>query len=332
MRLLQSNFKLTKNSEIAIECNPSYLDFPDINQLAEIGFNRISLGVQDTQERVLLAVNRRKSKHPLKDLISYIKGKKISVNIDLIYGLPLQTVKSFIETVKEIVEYKPNRIVTFSYAHIPSLKPAQKALEVYGLPSANEKLEMLINSGKEIELSGYTAIGFDHYALPEDDLTHALKNRQLHRNFQGYCTRETTGDVYAIGATAISQWPNGYFQSIKTTSDYIHQIHEGQWACWRGYILNDNEKLIGNVIKEILCNQYLDWKMIAHTHKLTIDKAKDICNFKETLLIPMIEDGLLEYSKDILNVNPSGRLFLRNIAMLFDPLLEQNSQNYSRTV
>ena len=180
-------------AEIAIECSPAYLEFSSIDQLAEMGFNRMSLGIQDFRDDVLEVVNRRAPKHPVKEVVNYMRTKGFKgINLDFIYGLPLQTIESFSETVKKALEIKPDRMVTFSYAHVPSVKEAQKELEKIGLPDAKVKMAMLVTTIGQMQEAGYIPIGIDHFARPDDELAKAFLNKKLHRNFQGYCTVETT--------------------------------------------------------------------------------------------------------------------------------------------
>ena len=202
MAVIHQHFQFIANPEIAMECHPAMLDARYIDALVKSGFNRISLGIQDFNLKVLENVNRDAPVIPVEELVAMIRShKNIGVNFDFIYGLPHQDVKSFTETMERAARISPDRLVTFSYAHIPWIKKAQKILEVRGLPQASEKLEMFEAAYNVLTQSGYKAIGLDHYARENDDLFVAVKNRTLHRNFQGYCTRETTGQVYAFGAT-----------------------------------------------------------------------------------------------------------------------------------
>ena len=185
MDCIKEIFVIDEKAEIAMECSPAYLDYTHIDQLAEMGFNRMSLGIQDFREDVLKAVNRLASKHPVKELVAYLRAKGFhGINLDFIYGLPLQTVKSFAETLRQAIDIRPDRIVTFSYAHVPWVKEAQKQLETIGLPSADEKMTMLINTIRQMEKSGYISIGIDHFALPDDELARHLNIRNCTGTFR----------------------------------------------------------------------------------------------------------------------------------------------------
>lgn len=242
MDYIKSIFILDKNAEIAMECSPAYLEFSHIDQLSEMGFNRVSLGIQDFREDVLKAVNRQAPRHSVKDLVNYlhIKGFR-GINLDFIYGLPLQTIKSFSETLEKAIEIRPDRIVTFSYAHVPWVKQAQKQLEKIGLPGADEKMEMYLNGIEQMQKAGYTFLGIDHFVLPDDDLALAYKNKKLHRNFQGYCTLETTGQVYGFGSSSISQLWGAYAQNFKDFPKYIELIEKNGYAIERGYKLKRDD-------------------------------------------------------------------------------------------
>jgi oxygen-independent coproporphyrinogen III oxidase len=236
MDLIREIFIIGEKAEIAMECSPSYLEYSHIDQLAEMGFNRMSLGIQDFREDVLKAVNRLAPKYPVKDFVDYLRTKGFrGINLDFIYGLPLQTPASFTETLQQAIDIRPDRIVTFSYAHVPWVKQAQKQLEKIGLPSPEDKMEMLVNSIAQLEQEGYLSIGIDHFVLPDDDLAQAFLNKKLHRNFQGYCTLETTGQVYGFGASSIGQFYGAYAQNLKDFPKYIEAVETSGYAIERGY-------------------------------------------------------------------------------------------------
>ena len=330
---LYDEFEFASFYEMAIECNPAHLEFKHIELLKKFGFNRISLGIQDFRNDVLEAINRKPSKHPVEEIVSKIKSEGFTgTNIDLVYGLPLQTVKSFKNTVERAIELKTERLVTFSYAHVPSVLPRQKILEKIGFPSSNDKASMYENSYKKFVNSGYISIGMDHYSLPEDEFAVALKNKNLHRNFQGYCTRETTGQVYAFGASAISQLNSAYSQNIKNAAQYIKSIESNNLAIFRGYSVTKEQKVIRDVINNLMCNYYVDFNDIANNNEISIDKLYEIIDFSYENFYDFIEDGILEIDNDKVHVFENGRLFTRNIAMKFDPLVKKNIGTYSKTI
>lgn len=330
---IKKHFTIADNAEIAMECSPAYLEFSHIDKLAQMGFNRISLGVQDFDDKVLEIVNRKGSKHPVKELISYCREKGFKgINLDLIYGLPMQTVDSFLDSVNKAIDADPDRIVTFSYAHVPWVKEAQKILEKVGLPQPEEKMQMLISSYNLLLQNGFVSIGMDHYAKPHDDIAIALKNKKLHRNFQGYCTLETTGQVYGFGSSSISQIYSGYSQNEKNVDKYLARIENGELPIERGYKLSEKEQIRKYTINQIMCNNYLDFDEAANKFNIKIKDFKEIIEFDEEKFKDFIDDRLLQIDKNRININDKGRLVVRNIAMALDPALSTSEMQYSKTV
>ena len=333
MNVIHSNFSFTEKPEIAMECHPAMLDANYIDALVKSGFNRLSLGIQDFNLKVLKNVNRDPSVIPVEELVQMIRSHgNIGVNLDFIYGLPFQDVKSFSETIEKAVKISPDRLVTFSYAHVPWIKKAQKILEVRGLPQANEKLAMFEAANQILTQNGYKPIGLDHYAKADDELNIALENRTLHRNFQGYCTRETTGQVYAFGATGISQLESAYAQNAKDTNQYVAQIESGNFFIEKGYNLNKTEKIIKHVINEIMCNYYLSWNEAAQKFEVLEDDIKATVELEESQLQNFMADGLLDYNSKEIIVTKQGRFFVRNIAASFDPNLKKATKKFSKSL
>ncbi|MDA3952381.1 MAG: oxygen-independent coproporphyrinogen III oxidase [Bacteroidales bacterium] len=333
MQVIYKTFTVDKKAEIAMECSPAYLEFEDIASLKEIGFNRLSLGVQDFNENVLKIVNRQASKHPIEDLVSTMKDLGFEgVNIDLIYGLPGQTPESFTLSIERAIKISPDRIVTFSYAHVPWVKSAQKQLEKIGLPSPEGKLEMFGIAYNLLTQNGYISIGMDHYAKPNDELSLALKNKKLHRNFQGYCTKETTGQIYGFGSSSISQMYGAYTQNQKNTYKYIEDIEKNGLSIERGYELNNNDLICRSVINEIMCNGFLDFDSIASEFSISTEEIKKIVDYDPSKLDQFKENNLLSIDDGKIKLNPEGFFVVRNIAMEFDPLLNVGEDKYSKTV
>ncbi len=333
MLLIKEKFIIDQHAEIAIECSPAYLDYSHIDQLAEMGFNRMSLGIQDFRADVLNAVNRQQPKLPVKDVVNYLRSKGFTgINLDFIYGLPLQTVDSFKETMEKAIEIKPDRIVTFSYAHVPWVKEEQLKLEKIGLPQPKEKMEMLINNIQQLQDAGYEAIGIDHFAHPDDQLAKAFKNKRLHRNFQGYCTLETTGQVYGFGASSISQLWGAYAQNQKGIIQYMEAIEKEGYAIERGYALSIKQQIVRSVINSIMCNGLLIFEEIATQFKMTADEIKTIINYDPKKLTQFEKDELISISDEGIRISENGRMIGRNIAMAFDPDLKQGETIYSKTV
>ncbi len=333
MDVIHANFSFIEKPEIAMECHPAMLDDDYITALVKSGFNRLSLGIQDFNLKVLENVNRDPSVIPVEELVKMIRSHgNIGVNLDFIYGLPFQDVKSFSETMERAVQISPERLVTFSYAHVPWIKKAQKILEVRGLPEANEKLAMFLAANKILTQNGYKPIGLDHYSKAGDELNQALENRALHRNFQGYCTRETTGQVYAFGATGISQLESAYAQNAKDTNEYVAQIESGNFFIEKGYKLNKTEKIIKHVINEIMCNYYLSWTEAAQKFQVSEEELKKTVELEESRLDEFVADGLMNYNSNEITVSHSGRFFVRNIAASFDPNLKNAAQKFSKSL
>ena len=318
---------------MAIECSPAYFSLKNVDQLKDYGFNRISIGLQEFDEKILKAINRKPSKIAIEDIINKIKNTGFSgTNIDLVYGLPLQTIEGFNAAVKKAIELDVDRIATFSYAHVPSVIPRQKVLEKYKFPSAKEKATMYNNAYEMFKKSGYQPIGMDHFAKPNDDLSVALKNQELHRNFQGYCTLKTTGQVYGFGASSISQLYSSYSQNEKNAMKYIKQIENNKFATFRGYSLNKKEKIIRKIINEVMCNYYVDLSEVADRFKIKLQEIIELTSFSKDKFRDFIEDGVLEINNNKVKINTKGRIVIRNIAMRFDPLMNNNINSYSKTI
>ena len=330
---LKQCFNLSEEYEMAIECSPAHLDYKHIELLKSFGFNRISLGIQDFNNEVLDAINRRRPKHPIKKIINKIHSEGFTgTNIDLVYGLPLQTVENFNKTIEKAIELNTDRIVTFSYAHVPSILPRQKILENLGFPAAEDKAKMYENAYKKFTKAGYVAIGMDHFCRPDDEFYIALNNNQLHRNFQGYCTTKTTGQVYGFGASSISQLFSAYSQNVKNAAQYIKKINEKNTAVLRGYKLDKNEKIIRDIINSIMCNYYVDFSEISEKFKTDIVSIKKIINFSEESLRDFTDLNIMEIKNDKITISHNARLFIRNIAMKFDPQLSKKIGTYSKTI
>lgn len=333
MDTIRSNFKIEPFAEVAIECSPAYLEFEHIDQFADMGFNRMSLGIQDFREDVLEVVNRRPPKHPVKEIVDHLRVNGFKgINLDFIYGLPLQTVESFAATIEKALDIKPDRLVTFSYAHVPWVKEAQKKLEEVGLPGPDTKISMLVQTIEMMQSAAYIPIGIDHFARPDDELAKAYKNKKLHRNFQGYCTLETTGQVYGFGASSITQLWGAYAQNHKGITEYINAIEKDGFAIERGFALNKKQQVVRAVINSIMCNGVLRFDEIAEQFSMNMTEIKNILHFDADRFAGFIEDGLIEMDDKKIIVSEKGQMVARNIAMTLDPDLKVGDSVYSRTV
>jgi oxygen-independent coproporphyrinogen-3 oxidase len=333
MALFFEHFQFIEQPEIAMECHPAHLNFEYVDRLVKSGISRISLGVQDFESKVMETVNRDESVIPIAELIAYIKTKgNISVNLDFVYGLPFQTPESFTTTIKQAIAANPDRLAIFSYAHVPWLKKAQQALEKYNLPDADQKIKLFQIAYQELTKSGYVAIGLDHFAKPSDELCQALSTKTIHRNFQGYCTRETTGQVYAIGVSGISQLENAYLQNTKDLSVYAKAIDEGRLPVEKVYFVNTEEKIIREVINELMCNNYVSLPTIASMFKIDLDELKTILTFEEETIKQFEKEGLLVYKENTIEITDEGKFFMRNIAASFDPKMKANEKTFSKAL
>ncbi len=331
--LVLSQFNTIDRPEVAIECNPAYTGEAYISGLLKAGFNRFSFGIQDFDSRILRDLNRDPAAG-IERLASLIKGydNNISINFDFIYGLPGQTAVSFSESIARAASIRPDRIVTFSYAHVPWLKKHQQILVRKGLPGAGEKMKMFLSALDILTGQGYRQIGLDHFILPEDDLYKAFESHELHRNFQGYCTRRTTGQVYAFGVTAISQLEKGYSQNTRDIDEYINSAEVDRLAVERGYRLNQEEIIIREVITELMCNKYVNFNDLSERNHFPERLAGLLPEQAGKRLKDMEADGLLVYDGKSIEVSETGGFFIRNIASAFDPELSDQKQNYSRNV
>lgn len=333
MDWIRQYFRLSPQAEVAMECSPAYLDYSHIDQLAEMGFNRISLGIQDFREDVLKVVNREAPRHPVKEVVDYLRSKGFrGINLDFIYGLPLQTLDSFRETIDQAIAIRPDRIVTFSYAHVPWVKEAQKQLETIGLPDANDKMNLFLQATAQLKEAGYCAIGIDHFTLPDDDLTKAFHSKQLHRNFQGYCTLETTGQVYAFGSSSISQLWGAYAQNHKSITKYMELIETTGTAIERGYLLSREEQVVRAAINAIMCNGLLNLDDLAADFQMEVEVLKQLLRFDAAKFDLIIADELMQLNNHEIRLTEKGFLCARNIAMALDPALKSGEGIYSKTV
>lgn len=329
---LLSNFKTIEDPEIAIECHPGYLTEEDWLDLTETGFNRYSLGVQDFNTKVLKTVNRRPALLPMETIFSVLRGTGARINLDFIYGLPFQSAASFGETIEKAIDLEPDRLVTFSYAHVPWVNKQQLILEKAGLPSTEEKSKMFEQASGLLHEAGYRSIGLDHFVRPEDELYTALHDHKLHRNFQGYCTRRTTGQVFAFGVTGISQLNSAYAQNSKEISTYMARIDAGELATCKGYALNEDEQIAREIIESLMCNYSIDWKELSARLSLPIETLKQATSYCENQLLNFANDGLITYNEEGLQMTKEGTLFVRNVAASLDKLMLHNTKSFSKPV
>lgn len=332
MAVFYENFDFIDDVEIAAECHPAHLTFDYMKAFIDLKFNRISVGVQDFNKKVLKNVNRAFPNLSIEDIVSFFHDKGVKVNLDFVYGLPGQTVSSFSKTIGEAVNISPDRLVLFSYAHVPWVKPHQKLLEKYDLPDAELKTDLFETAFNILTENGYVSIGLDHFAKSDDELYKALKNKELSRNFQGYCTRKTTGQVYALGVSGISQLNNAYLQNTKDLSVYSEKINKGIIPVEKMYALNEKEKITGHIITEIMANRFLSLKEVGRKFNISDEEIKNITKLDLNELNVFKEEGIIEFENDEISVTQKGMFFLRNITRAFDPLRKNTEKKFSKSI
>lgn len=329
---VMGKFGVIEHPEIAAECHPGWLAEKDWLKLSEAGFTRLSIGLQDFNLKVLEAVRRQPPLIPVEKTMQLLREKGIKVNFDFLYGLPYQTADSFASTIRHAIALNPDRLVTFSYAHVPAMFPRQRVLEKIGLPAEEEKKRMFEAASALLSQAGYRSIGLDHFVKAEDELALALDNGQLHRNFQGYCTRRTTGQVYAFGASAITQLNNAYAQNTKDINKYIGAIQGGEIPVAKGYALSEQQQVARVVIETLMCNYTINWQELTYLTGLSVGKIKESINFNQNKLQEFADDGIVNLSDEGLSITPEGRLFVRNVAASMDPLMINTTKSFSKPV
>ncbi|MEL0628418.1 oxygen-independent coproporphyrinogen III oxidase [Psychromonas aquatilis] len=331
MDLLRTHFDFSTQAELSIEVDPREIELSTIDHLAKVGFNRLSLGVQDFNKDVQKAVNREQDEVFIEQLLTRAKEQGFqSTNLDMIYGLPLQTKDSFAFTLQKVLALNSARLSIFNYAHMPSLFAAQRKINEDDMPKPAEKLAMLQHTIAFLTESGYQFIGMDHFAKPDDELAIAQKNGVLHRNFQGYTTQQDA-DLLGMGVSAISQIGHCYSQNQKKLSEYYHQVETLGYGQWRGVALNEDDLIRREVIKQLICNFKLNKQHIEQQFNIDFDAyfAEDM-----QLLQTFIDDQLVSVNDDMIQVSATGQLLIRNICMCFDVYLRNKArqQQFSRVI
>jgi len=329
---ITSHFPLTDNAEVALEIDPCVTTMEHLETLRRLGFNRLSMGLQDLDPEVQQAVERIQ---PLELTREHVEEARrlgfSSVNIDLIYGLPLQTEDGFRDTVRRVIrELAPDRVACFSYAHVPWIKPHQRTLDSSQMTSGWEKFRIFVGAAEEFVAAGYRFVGFDHFARPEDELARALDEDRVHRNFMGY-TVMPASDQVGVGVTAIGDVAGAYAANEKKLSTYQRTAAAGGLPIERGIVRSAEDELRRAVIHRIICTLKLEHTWVER--ELGVDPRAHFAD-AYAALEPMAQDGLVEIEETGLSVTPIGRFFLRNICMPFDAYLKQPSEGpvYSRTV
>ncbi|MBE2897327.1 oxygen-independent coproporphyrinogen III oxidase [Pasteurellaceae bacterium 20609_3] len=331
MAMLTDNFTVADDAEISIEMDPREIELSMLDHLRKIGFNRLSMGIQDFNKDVQAAINRIQDEDFIFALMQ--KARQLgfhSTNIDLIYGLPFQTVESFMQTLKRVSELNPDRMSVFNYAHLPARFAGQAKIKEQNLPPAASKLTILQNTIETLTGAGYQFIGMDHFAKPDDELAIAQRNGVLHRNFQGYTTQEEA-DLLGLGVSAISLLGDHYAQNEKVLKEYYTAVEAHGTALAKGFVMSEEDCLRRDVIKALICNFRLDFAPFEQQYGIDFKQhfAQDL-----ELLAPLAEDGLLTITDHSIEVSAKGRLLIRNICLCFDTYSRQlaKRQQFSRII
>lgn len=331
MAVTRAHFNLhdDDSGQYSIEVDPRETNDRTIAQLRELGFNRISLGLQDFDAEVQKAVNRLQSREQTFAVLEAARKEGFrSTNIDLIYGLPLQTAETFARTLEQVLAYAPDRFSIFNYAHMPSRFKTQRQINEADLPSAALKLDILQMVGRKLTDAGYVYIGMDHFAKPGDELAVAQREGKLYRNFQGYSTHSDC-DLIGLGITSIGRVGNAYIQNYKELDEYDKAISAGHLPVYKGVELDEDDKLRRTVITQLICHFDLTFSSIEQTFNIVF--AEYFAPELENLEI-MQTDGLLRMTADGIQVLPAGRLLIRNICMVFDKYLAIKQRQFSRVI
>jgi oxygen-independent coproporphyrinogen-3 oxidase len=328
---LRSAFPFASDAEISIEVDPRKVDEAIVCVLARLGFNRISVGVQDFDPEVQRAVNRIQSDAETRLVIDAARANGFcSVNVDLIYGLPRQTVPGFGATLDRVIDIAPDRVALYNYAHVPHLFKPQRRIVESELPPPEDKLSILELAIDKLTRAGYVYIGMDHFARPDDELAVAQRGHKLHRNFQGYSTHGGC-DLIGFGISAIGQIGDCYAQNVRTLDEYYARLDAGVLPVLRGATLDADDRLRREVIQRLMCDFTLDCGAISAAHHVAFNEY-----FAPELeaLRALAADGLVELQSGAIRVTPRGRLLVRSIAMTFDRHLREQRERarYSRII
>ncbi|QQE06825.1 oxygen-independent coproporphyrinogen III oxidase [Cupriavidus sp. ISTL7] len=318
MAALHRHFDLRADGEHSIEIDPRRVDDERMALLAELGFNRVSLGVQDFDPEVQAAIHRVQ---PVEDTLRVVAASRrlgfLSISMDLIYGLPHQTAARFGATIDRVLEMRPDRLSLYSYAHLPHVFKPQRRIDEAAMPSAGEKLDILVSAIERLTAAGYVYIGMDHFALPDDALARAQREGRLQRNFQGYATH-AGHDQLGFGISAIGAVAGRYVQNARTLDEYYGALDAGRLPVLRGHVSDADDRLRKDIIGALMCHGVLDTAAVARRHGIDFE-ARFAAERAE--LASLAEQGLVRISDERIDVTPLGRLLVRRVAMVFDRYL-----------
>ncbi len=330
MQMLRGYLQFTPDAEIGIEIDPRTVSAESLAFYASLGFNRTSLGVQDFDEAVQQAVHRIQPYDMIEKTLSAARAQGFqSINFDLIYGLPKQSLASFTRTLDQVIALSPDRIALYNYAHLPSRFKAQRRIAEEDLPSAEERLEIFLLSLQRLLDAGYLYIGLDHFAKPDDSLALAMRGGSLHRNFQGYTTQAEC-DLLALGVSSIGKLGNSYNQAHRNLDDYYACLDAGQLPVEKGFILSKDDELRRSVIQDIMCGNTVNFGALQRTYQVDVPThfAAEFARLQE-----FVELDLITIDAEQLVITPRGRMFVRAVAMVFDDFLSRVTQaTYSKLI
>lgn len=332
--MIARRFNIVPGAEQSIEVHVTWTSDEQMRTLAELGFNRISMGVQDFNERTQEAIHRRQTYERTRRLIELARELGFQgVNVDLVYGLPHQTVETFADTVEKVLEMRPDRLAVYNFAFLPEKLAHQRSIDASTLPRGEDKFKIFLEAHDRFTGAGYRYIGMDHFALPEDELARAFDEGTMQRNFMGFTTR-AGADLVGMGVSAISSLSGLYAQNVKKLTHYREAIEAGRFPTERGLLLSREDLLRREVIGGLMCRDHVDKREIEEKFGIEFDMA-----FWSEIerLQPMVKDELLSLGPDSLDLTFLGRLFVRNIAMIFDgyinrPRVGKGPIMYSRTL
>lgn len=330
MVMLREYFDFSEDAEISIEIDPRTVTTETLMLLAELGFNRTSLGVQDFDAEVQKAVHRIQPYEMVAQTVGDSRAAGFgSINFDLIYGLPKQNLESFSKTLDQVIALSPDRIALYNYAHLPTRFKPQRRIAESDLPSAEQRLQIFLMSLRRLLAEGYVYIGLDHFAKPQDSLAKATLDKSLHRNFQGYTTRADC-DLIALGLSAIGKIGNSYVQNLRTLDEYYACLDQGKLPVEKGFHLSADDLLRRQVIMDLMCSSPIDFAQIEQQYQINFNEYFSA----ELQQIQLYADeGLIKLDDRAVSITPKGRLFVRAVGMAFDQYLSrQSSAKYSRLI
>ncbi|UCE03176.1 MAG: oxygen-independent coproporphyrinogen III oxidase [Candidatus Latescibacterota bacterium] len=324
-------FEILPDAEVAIEIDPRVTTREHVDVLREFGFNRLSMGVQDFTSEVQAIINRYQDEPGTRELFQYCREQGFnSINVDLIYGLPLQTPETFERTLDSIIDMRPDRVAMYSFAFVPWKAGNQNVMTEDMLPPPELKVELYLLGLRKFAQAGYVLIGMDHFALPDDELALALQERRLHRNFQGYTVMPAT-DTLAFGVSGIGDVQGAYVQNHKAQDKYYAALREGQLPVYRGVLLNQDDEIRRYVINQVMCNFHLDAAELDKRFGVQFDTYFAA---EREVLQEHERNGFLQLHNGSIEVTRVGRVFIRNIAMTFDSYLKnkRSEKTFSKTI